>query len=240
MAQGVAGNKEGKALAKNLMALSVSALPYINLPIRDFGVPTWSTKTLKALALDVRAVLNAGTDVTIACTGGHGRSGMIAAILLQLLDPVKDEHPVTRLRRLHCLNAIETAEQVRYVCDCTGFPFDQELVIERPKSTTVVVTGKYDDAWSKYTPSAYNRPTGARPEPLVTRRNGNGVAVTLTRCAVCSEYFNPANGEIANDEYEYPGFAIADPMYPICGGCLNWAQDEVDKRGPHPTEKAPF
>lgn len=235
---GIAGNKEGKALAKNLMALSaVPSLPYLNLPIRDYGIPTWNTDTLKALALDVRAVLNSGTDVTIACTGGHGRSGMIAAILLQLLDPVKDEHPVSRLRRLHCANAIETAEQVRYVCDCTGFSFDKELVIERaPVSTNSLVPTAYDNRWANYRP---NKPTGAKPEPLVTRHNGNGKTTQLAQCSMCTEWFDPKTGEIHNDKYSYPDFKL-DDEYPMCGGCDHWTQQEVEKRGKHPTESEPF
>ena len=237
---GIAGNKEGKALAKNLMALgAVPSLPYINLPIRDYGIPTWNTKTFEALAKDVRNVLNSGMDVTIACTGGHGRSGMIAAILLQLLDPVKDEHPVTRLRRLHCANAIETAEQVRYVCDCTGFPFDKELVIERaPVSTNSLVPTAYDDRWSKYVPSSYNKPTGAKPEPLVKRKS-NGKETILEQCSMCTEWFDPKTGEIRNDKYTYPDFKLNDD-YPMCGGCDHWTMQEAAKRGKHPTESEPF
>ncbi len=236
------GNKEGKALAKNLMALTaVPSLPYLNLPIRDYGIPTWSTKTFEALAKDVRAVLNAGTDVTIACTGGHGRSGTIAAVLLQLLDPVKDEHPVTRLRRLHCANAVETAEQVRYVCDCTGFLFDKELVIERAPvvTTNSLVPTAYDDRWAKYTPSSYNKPTGAKPEPLVTRRNGSGKTVHLVQCSMCTEWFDPKTGEIRNDKYTYPDFKLDDD-YPMCGGCDHWTTQEAAKRGKHPAESEPF
>lgn len=229
----IAGNKEGKALAKNLMALgAVPSLPYINLPIRDYGIPTWNTDTLKALALDVRNVLNSGTDVTVACTGGHGRSGMIAAILLQLLDPVKDEHPVTRLRRLHCANAIETAEQVRYVCDCTGFKFDKELVIERaPVSTNSLVPTAYDDRWSKYVPSLHNKPTGAKPEPLVKRKS-NGHEVVLERCIGCTDYFDPKDGRVYGEpEDSYPTYKF-DRKWPLCGGCTETALDS--------TEKAPF
>lgn len=227
----IAGNKEGKALAKNLMALSVvPSLPYINLPIRDYGIPTWSTKTFEALAKDVRNVLNAGTDVTIACTGGHGRSGMIAAILLQLLDPVKDEHPVTRLRRLHCANAVETAEQVRYVCDCTGFLFDKELVIERAPvvTTNSLVPTAYDDRWSNYRP---NKPTGAKPEPLVKRKS-NGTERVLEQCLGCTDYFDPRDGRVAGEPLDsYPTYKF-DRKWPLCGGCTETALDN--------TEDAPF
>ena len=30
----------------------------------------------------------------------------------------------------------------------------------------------------------------------------------LVRCSICSEYFDPKTGEIANDEFKYPDFEL--------------------------------
>jgi protein-tyrosine phosphatase len=46
------------------------------------------------------------------CDGGHGRTGMIAAVLLSYLGVIPaEEDPIVYLRKIYCEKAVETIAQ---------------------------------------------------------------------------------------------------------------------------------
>jgi protein-tyrosine phosphatase len=94
---------------------SVNYGGYLSLPIKDFGVPPFDYKFWLALARDVQGIIERGESVLIACVGGHGRTGMVAAILLELIDPSVMYDPIDRVRKNYCEEAVETAGQERYI-----------------------------------------------------------------------------------------------------------------------------
>ena len=86
----------------------------VDLWIADMGTPGWEDGRWATLAMLAQTLLNAGEHVVCACMGGHGRSGMGAAILCVLLGLVEGD-PVEWIRRVHCGQAVETVGQERYV-----------------------------------------------------------------------------------------------------------------------------
>ena len=125
-----------------------AAGPWLSLPVNDFGIPTWNTEAWAALVNDVRRLMDGGTDVMIACTGGHGRTGMIASIVAYLLDPeTVGADPVAWIRKVYCAGSVETDQQERYVF--------QTLHLSEPGYLTAgnrADAAHYDDLWSGYFP----------------------------------------------------------------------------------------
>jgi hypothetical protein len=58
--------------------------------------------------------LEAGKKVLFFCTASHGRTGTALAGLIALLEPETDD-PIAAVRERHCVEAVETAEQARWV-----------------------------------------------------------------------------------------------------------------------------
>jgi len=95
--------------------------PWLSLYVADFKAPVYPRETWEALAEDILDLLNRGTDVLIACSGGHGRTGTAAAILAGLIIPSDvGDQPITWLRKLYCDHAVESKEQVEYVYSILG------------------------------------------------------------------------------------------------------------------------
>jgi hypothetical protein len=105
---------------KTLAMLDEKAGPVLNLFIQDFGVPTWKPEVWDVLSFEVKALLEAGTNVLVACTGGHGRTGMVVAILGKLLGFCDQDDPIKWIRKIHCEEAVETWEQEEYVYKTLG------------------------------------------------------------------------------------------------------------------------
>jgi hypothetical protein len=88
------------------------------LHIRDYGVPAWDATFWVTFANDILSILKSGKNVLVACMGGHGRTGMVVAILLGILTNVDD--PIGWVREKYCYEAIETKAQEKYVRDILG------------------------------------------------------------------------------------------------------------------------
>jgi protein-tyrosine phosphatase len=88
------------------------------LHIRDYGVPVWGRDFWLSFAQDVKRILDDGKSVLVGCVGGHGRTGMVLAILLGVLTDVVD--PIQYVRDTYCVDAIETVAQERYVKEILG------------------------------------------------------------------------------------------------------------------------
>jgi hypothetical protein len=98
---------------------------WLSLPFPDFGVPSQirSFSQWEGIASTIRKLLISGKDVLVACTGGHGRSGLFCAIVGYILDGGNDvswESPVEKIRDLHCHEAVETYGQEKFIYDVLG------------------------------------------------------------------------------------------------------------------------
>lgn len=120
--------------------LSKTYAGWLSLPFPDFGTPKGLT-TLdqwKGIAGVIEDILSKGTDVLVACQGGHGRSGLFCAIVGYLLAVRTDRSwssPVEKIRKLHCPDSVETFEQERYVYGILGLSITIKHAYV-PKATT--------------------------------------------------------------------------------------------------------
>lgn len=98
--------------------IPTTAYEWVPLEIKDYGLPSGMTPAVwNALYKDVLTILKGGQNVLFACTGGHGRTGMVMSILGYKLFDGKDgwEDPVKKLRSVYCKNAVDTETQHNYV-----------------------------------------------------------------------------------------------------------------------------
>lgn len=94
-------------------------LPWLSFAVKDFGVPDVAPETWPILAQEVRALLDQGINVLVACNGGHGRTGTVVSILCYLMNPAIGD-PVEYVRKVYCNDAVENATQHRYVNKVLG------------------------------------------------------------------------------------------------------------------------
>lgn len=98
---------------------------WLSLPFPDFGVPSRinTFEQWHGIAMTIRKLLQDKKDVLVACTGGHGRSGLFCAIVGYILNDGNDiswESPVEKIRDLHCTDAVETYGQEKFIYDVLG------------------------------------------------------------------------------------------------------------------------
>lgn len=89
----------------------------VKLYIPDYDVPKFDRAFWKDFAKDILLSMQKGYDILVACTGGHGRTGLVIAILAGLLiKPDTESMGATAYIREHyCKEAVETLEQEDYV-----------------------------------------------------------------------------------------------------------------------------
>lgn len=93
----------------------------LHLYIKDFSVPDWDKTLWKPLAKDITKILKSGRDVLVACSGGHGRTGVAISILAHLIDPeLVGESPIEWLRKLYCKKVVENQKQIDYIYEVLG------------------------------------------------------------------------------------------------------------------------
>jgi len=132
---------------------------YYAINIDDFDVPQWSLFFWESIAMTVYEELMHG-DVLIACQGGHGRSGMVTAIVAYMMSNKRHiriserqmllDDPVAWIRHMHCLNAVETVSQETCVYEtCIAFLPNESIkealdeIRNKPRYTSP--TDKYYD-----------------------------------------------------------------------------------------------
>lgn len=97
---------------------------YLRIPIADHGIPALPKEFWPDLLKDllVEKDRRGGMlDLRAFCMGGHGRTGMFLAIMYGLTHP-QDQDPVDTIRKMYCINAVETLSQENYVYHCCGLP----------------------------------------------------------------------------------------------------------------------
>lgn len=91
-----------------------AGVPLVRVPIAD-GSALRSAAEMDRLQEQIETARQDG-DVAVACMGGVGRSGMVAACALVRAGRSADE-AIARVRQLRHPTAVETAEQERFVRD---------------------------------------------------------------------------------------------------------------------------
>lgn len=117
-------NDAGRLAFSNILKTASAGVPILHLYIKDFDIPNdMKSYHWLALADDVKALMRDGKDVLIACQGGHGRTGMVVAILARILRPdITGVDPITWLRDHYCKDVVETVSQINYVYDMLDLP----------------------------------------------------------------------------------------------------------------------
>lgn len=173
-------NEEAKKMFKSTIASTSSrrTQPWLSFHIKDFGIPTVERATWIALSEDVYALMAQGVNVLVACTGGHGRTGMTASILCYLMNNTIGD-PVTYLRGVYCNHAVETRAQHEYVHEMLELPAPAQLEYKHEyKTGTNVLGGQYwggyGAGWNmanNYT-SPYKQPDGGEKDKKPVDKGG--------------------------------------------------------------------
>ncbi len=87
--------------------------PHSHVDWPDFGLPVDRHRLLDGLD-DVLHRARAEQRVEVGCIGGHGRTGTALACLAVLVGIRSD--PVEWVRTIYCPRAVETEDQVEFVC----------------------------------------------------------------------------------------------------------------------------
>lgn len=83
-------------------------------PIKDMSTPPGNLDTVTKL-VTLHRLNKEGYTVEVACFGGHGRTGMVLAVLAALSQNWSAEDAVRNLRAAYCGKAVETKGQERFV-----------------------------------------------------------------------------------------------------------------------------
>lgn len=138
-------NPEAEACFADSIAKAqpVAARAWLRLPIKDYGIPANLDREFwDALRDDIYALMKDGEKVVVFCQGGHGRTGMAAAILCYLLNPKAiGNDPIQWVRDRYCQKAVETVAQVKYVHEILGL--DEPDVTKYIKPSTTIYAGSY-------------------------------------------------------------------------------------------------
>lgn len=93
--------------------------------INDRQTPV-SKGEFKGLMQFLTKQLRHGDNVLVSCMGGHGRTGLVLAVLYGMLTGSKD--PVKEMRKWHCDRAVETYGQHVFVHEMLGLPIPEEEI----------------------------------------------------------------------------------------------------------------
>lgn len=115
---------------------------WLSLPFPDLGTPTNITTYQQWAGISnlIQGILKNGTHVLVACLGGHGRSGIFCAIVGYILGRNSNpewESPVEYLRKIHCLDTVETYKQEEYVYKILGLNIKIQTVYATKGSTSM-------------------------------------------------------------------------------------------------------
>ena len=114
-----------KAFAKTLKADKIdNTSGILQLFIPDGEIPYWDDKIWLILAKEIKTQLLTGKDIMICCLGGHGRTGIAAAIIAHLIDSeMATNNPVQWVRDLYCEKAVENKIQIDYIHESLFYIF---------------------------------------------------------------------------------------------------------------------
>lgn len=141
-----------KSFGKTIAAATVERqLPWLSFKIKDFGTPTIKREVWDVLATDIWKLMSEGSNVLLACAGGHGRTGTAASILCYLLNKEVGD-PVEYLRNVYCELAVETYEQHKYVNRILDLPEPKNIGYKHDIKPGTWQTGYWQDGkWHQET-----------------------------------------------------------------------------------------
>lgn len=94
-------------------ALKLHNVSWLHLPLRDYGgLAGVNAKSWDENSAQLHSELNIGEGILVHCSGGHGRSGMIALRLL--VERGVDPYVALKLLRAAKPGAVETEDQLSW------------------------------------------------------------------------------------------------------------------------------
>jgi len=190
---------------------------FYNLKVTDYGTPLWDTFFWKQLADLVYYHLETG-NVLITCQGGHGRSGMVSAVIAGLIQDKRDvtlldgkryfSDPIGWIRKVHCNHAVETYEQEKLVLET--------LMHFYPTSVRLA------NAWMELKPAKRIKSKGKAYKPVdkpavkATEKNTTKVGDTITDLEKWVRDDEDWLDEWAEKEFKSRMEADSKPLCPIC------------------------
>ncbi len=82
-------------------------------PITDMSVPK-DVKNFKAMIKWMAKQLEDGKRIQVGCIGGHGRTGLVLAALVQVTGTAP-KNAIQWVRKHHCKKAVESASQIKFL-----------------------------------------------------------------------------------------------------------------------------
>lgn len=113
------------------------------IPIKDYNVP--SQGRLITNARRIVQFAQAGARVGFWCVGSHGRTGLVLATVIGLVEPEVD--PIDATRERHCKHCVETQSQIEMVFKALGRDLPEKW---KPKAETKISPSwvQEGNAWS--------------------------------------------------------------------------------------------
>lgn len=158
---------------------------WYTIKIKDYDVPDWNEFFWRQLSELAYFHLASG-DVLLACQGGHGRSGMTAAIVAGLLQDKADfdlidgkkffDNPLSWIRKVHCHHAVETYAQEKMVLEV--------LMHFYPTSVRLA------EAWMQLKKPKRKQSQYAYDDKYRTTKDKIGKAVDTGKCPDCGRWYN--------------------------------------------------
>ena len=103
---------------------------YISYPIRDNNIPTNKKDFIHFLEYLINIIGGLETDekIYIHCKGGHGRSGMLVACLLCILENITPEESIKKTTEYHRLRPSLKKKWLSY--HCPNIKIQQDFIYE--------------------------------------------------------------------------------------------------------------
>lgn len=175
----------------------------------DYGVPMAPVEGVLYVAREGLRAAAEGKRVEIGCVGGHGRTGLMLAImsLLSMREPDADK-VIDDVRDFYCIEAIESREQEWYIegiaNQLRGKPWPPKPV---PNEYPKYVKNEQGE-WFKI----MNK--DAKPEPLLIPKKDTTVAEDIANKKKASNEKGSAGKPWNKVKTDANGRAYADPYYP--------------------------
>ena len=130
--------------------------------MQDFNAP--KPETWRLIVDYIGGIAESGKRVLIFCTGGHGRTGTLAASLIAKFEPNIDD-PIVAVRERYCEHAVESAAQREAIYEILGRELPEKYkavkYVPGKGSSTISTwdattrTWKYTDAQGKEVTNPY-------------------------------------------------------------------------------------
>lgn len=164
---------------------------YVGCP--DYGVPVPSAANVLHIANEGLRVAREGGRVEIGCVGGHGRTGLMLAIIVVLTQNKRNaKRAIAYVHKNYCKEAIESKTQEWYVAgivaELAGKPWPKKPEVKKYTYSPAVVA-----AVPTVAPSTTLIPmTPAMPDPLFPKGNVVGLVEQIKSAGSAAVALNTA------------------------------------------------